>query len=516
MSGRYAEEDIDSSVINRDDVFYTNIPGRLDRLPWSRWHWFVATALGIAWILDGIEVSTVSLSLRQLHDLWGISATKSSLIGTVYVCGTLVGSILFGSLADKYGRKRLFVLTPATYLLATIGAATSQTYAQFIAANFFIGLGIGGEYSAMNSAINELIPSAVRGWVDLAINGSYWLGVAISASMSIYFLNTNNFETNVGFRIPFGIGAVLAFFVVLSRFLLDESPRWLLTHNQPEEAERIVRKIEEKVESRFHSGEMLSDVPATLAVRLNEKHMGLIDVAVKTFSLYPKRAALGAILMISQAFFYNAIFFSFSMILTTFYTVPPDDVGIYLIPFAIGNFLGAVTIGRFFDTIGRKKMICFTYTMSGLLLLVTGVLFEQGVLNKYTQTLCWSIVFFFSSAGASSAYLTISEIFPLEVRALAIALFYSIGAIGGMIGPVLLGYLISSNSPVQVLGGYAIAAVLMFLASFIELIWGIDAEGKSLEEIAAPLSATNEADEESTRKHLHTTIQDMSYRTLDD
>jgi len=412
----------------------------------------------------------------------GLSSSQIGLTGTVYILGCIIGSLIFGYLADKYGRQKLFIATPIVYLLATACTGFSWNMASFCICQFVKGLGIGGEYSAMNSAINELIPARVRGWVDLAVNGSYWLGAVLASGLSLIFLDPTILPVDLGWRLPFAIGGVVGIAIIFCRILfIPESPRWLITHDRVEEAEAIVSSIERKVSPNHE----LPPVDAYITV---SKKVGTLAEVLQSMMTrkYFRRSAVALALMISQAFFYNAIFFSYALILTTFYGVKEEKVGLYLIPFAIGNFLGCILIGRFFDTVGRKKMIFGTYVGSALLLILTGALFVGDQLNAVTQTVSWSIIFFFASAGASSAYLTISEVFPVEVRALAISLFYSIGTgAGGLIGPALFGVLVQSGQRVNLMMGYVLGAVLMILAAIMEIIWGIDAEGKSLEEITA-------------------------------
>ncbi|KAL6073336.1 MFS transporter, variant 2 [Balamuthia mandrillaris] len=484
--------DGDDSVhepIRKANEIRTNIPARMDRLPWAPWHWLVCIALGISWILDGIQVTSLGIigdTLKE-EDTLHISSKQVGLLGTIYILGAVTGALFFGIISDKYGRKRLFIITPAVYLTATFASAFSWNFESFASFIFFVGLGIGGEYSAMNSAINEFIPARVRGIVDLAINGSYWFGAAIGAAASILFLDRDIFPANIGWRLPAGIGSVLGIIIILTRMFLPESPRWLMTHNRLEEAEAIVSGIESKIERQ--KGIVL-DVPRnTITINTSSKALNIFRVLHEIFRNYWSRAILSLALMVSQAFFYNAIFFTYALILTDFYGVASSHIGYYLIPFALGNFLGAVTIGRLFDTIGRKPMIFFTYTMSATLLIGTGVLFKFEYLTAFSQTVCWSIIFFFSSAGASSAYLTISEVFPLEVRAIAIAVFYSLGtAGGGLLGPVLFGALIASEDRTQLLWGYVLGSALMYFAAIIVIFFGVNAEGKSLEEIAAPIT----------------------------
>jgi MFS family permease len=470
----------------------TNIPNRMDRLPWSRWHWIVVVALGITWILDGLEVTIVGAiaSVLQKADTLHLSTVEVSSAGTWYLVGAVIGALVFGRLADKWGRKKLFMITLGVYLAATVLTAFSPNYAWFAVMRFFTGAGIGGEYSAINSAIDELIPARARGWTDLAINGSWWVGTAVGAALTVVLTNPAILPPDVGWRLSFGMGAILGLAVLFVRRHVPESPRWLMMHGRFDEADQVVGGIEREVmkDDKITS---LPEPEGSILIR-PQGAVKLTTVARTLLRDYPTRSLLGFSLMVGQAFLYNAIFFTYGLVLTTFYHIPADTVGLYLIPFAIGNFMGPLTIGRLFDTIGRRTMITFTYVISGILLAITGVLFVAGILNPVTQTICWMVIFFFASAGASAAYLTVSEIFPLETRALAIALFYAIGQGASALAPVLFGALIATQKPVNVFYGYLFGATLMVAAGLVELFFGIHAERQSLENIAKPLSAVGD------------------------
>ena len=462
----------------------TDIPARLDRLPWSRFHTLVIVALGITWVLDGLEVTlagAVSGALK-LSPVLRMTDAQVGLSASLYLAGAVIGACFFGWLTDKLGRKKLFSITLGVYLLATALTACSWDVASFVVFRFFTGAGIGGEYAAINSAIQELIPARYRGRIDLGINGSYWIGAALGALGTVLLLEPGWLAVDVGWRAAFGIGAVLGLFILCLRAWLPESPRWLMVHGRVDEAERVMAGIEKRAG--------VSDVPPDLPrLRLRHRRTRLLDVLRSLFRLYPKRSALGLILMASQAFFYNAIFFTYALVLGRFFGVPSGEVGLYLLPFAAGNVLGPWLLGRWFDTLGRRVMITATYAISGLLLAVTAWLFVNGWLSAAGQTVAWSVVFFFASAAASSAYLTVGESFPLEVRALAIALFYALGTgLGGVVAPWFFGILIGSGERVQVAHGYVIGAVLMLVAAAAAWRWCIPAERRSLEDVAAPLS----------------------------
>ncbi len=467
----------------------TDVPARLDRLPWSRFHRLVVAALGITWILDGLEVTlagSVAAALQtspRLH----LTAEQVGLTGSAYLAGAVLGALFFGHLTDRLGRKKLFNVTLGVYLVATALTAFSWNFESFLFFRFLTGAGIGGEYSAINSAIQELIPARLRGRIDLAINGSFWIGAAAGALVSVWLLDPALFGEDMGWRIAFGSGAVLGLFILYLRRFLPESPRWLMIHGRDGEAHEVVSGIEARV---IESEKVeLSAVEATLA--LGDPHkLTLASVAQTLLKHYPGRTVLGVVLMASQAFIYNAIFFTYALVLTKFYGVAADKVGLYILPFALGNFLGPLLLGHLFDSLGRKPMIVATYALAGILLAVTGQLFHMGVLTATTQTAMWTVVFFFASAAASAAYLTVGECFPLEVRALTIALFYALGTLlGGVGGPWLFGVLIGSGDRGSVLVGYLIGAALMIVAAVVELLLGVKAEGKSLEDVAPPLSA---------------------------
>jgi MFS family permease len=478
----------------------TKVPGRLDRLPWSRFHWMVVIGLGTVWILDGLEVTIVGSIASRLTEKGSGLALSTSQIGTAaafYVGGACLGALFFGQLTDRFGRKKLFLLTLLVYIVATVATAFASTALFFFIARFFTGAGIGGEYAAINSAIDELIPARVRGRVDLIINGSYWLGAAFGALGSLLLLDTSIFAADVGWRIAFGIGAVLGLAILLVRRHVPESPRWLFIHGREEEAERIVDGIEREVEEE--TSEPLDEPGGSITVH-QRKTISFREVARTAFKVYPRRTILGFALFIGQAFIYNAVTFDLGSILSEFFKIESGKVPIYIALFAVSNFLGPLLLGRLFDTIGRKPMVAFTYIGSGVVLIVLTILFVGGSLGLWGFMALLLGTFFLASAGASSAYLTVSEIFPMETRALAIAFFYAIGtAIGGITGPLLFAKLIATGNESSVAVGFYLGAGIMIIGGIVEIVLGVKAEGQQLEDIATPLTAEGE-EEQPERK----------------
>jgi len=462
------------------------VPARLDRLPWSSWHWLIVVSLGAIWILDGLEVTLAGAlgGILTRHETLGLTDTQVGASATCYLTGAVLGALLFGYGTDRFGRKKLFFITVAVYLIGTALSAFSWNFESYAVFRALTGAGIGGEYAAINSAIDELIPARVRGRVDLIINGSYWIGAAVGAVATLVLLDPRHVPVWLGWRFAFGIGATLGLIVIFFRRWIPESPRWLMIHGRNSEAEQIVAEVERKIGA---SPLLQSNTSITILTRRHTPWREMWDAIVHE---YRRRSFLGLVLMSTQAFFYNAIFFTYALVLMRFYGVPEQKVGGYLLPFALGNVLGPLLLGHLFDTIGRKKMITATYGLAGILLALTGCLFRAGVLTAQTQTLAWTIIFFIASAAASSAYLTVSEIFPLEIRALAIAIFYAIGTlIGGVGAPLLFGWIIGSGSITALFIGYLVAAALMIFGAAIEAWIGIPAERCSLEHIAAPLSS---------------------------
>jgi MFS family permease len=476
------------------------VPARLDRLPWSKFHWRVVIALGITWVLDGIEITVAGAIGARLTEAGTLHFTPGEigLAASVYLFGEVVGALYFGRLADKLGRRKLFIITLGVYLIGNLLTAFSFSFVFFILTRFIAGLGIGGEYAAINSAIDELIPADYRGRVDLAINGTYWLGAMIGAAANIAFLNKDIFGINVGWRLGLLVGPVIGVAVWGLRRHIPESPRWLLTHGQSDEADRVVDGIERDIEA---GGTTLPPVdPADALVVEERQEPGYKELAQVIIRDYPSRAFLGFMLMVTQSFLYNAIFFTFALILGKFYGISGGAVGYFIFPFAVGNLLGPVLLGKLFDTVGRRIMIGGTYCSSAILLFITGLLFKNGSLNATTQTILWCIIFFIASAAASSAYLTVSEIFPLEIRAKAISLFFAVSQFfGGVIAPFLFGKLVGAagSGPVPdrnpLFWGYTIGSVLMFLGGLTAFVFGVNAERQSLESVAKPLSARDVA-----------------------
>jgi MFS family permease len=471
----------------------TDIPARLDRLPWSNWHWRVVVALGITWILDGLEVTIVGTLGARLTEpeALGLTDVQVGSIGSFYIVGAVLGALIFGWLTDRLGRKKLFMVSLGWYTVFTVLSGFAWDYPTFALCRFLTGMGIGGEYSAINSAIDELIPARRRGWTDLAINSSWWIGTIVGSALSLLLLDPRVFPVALGWRLAFFLGAFIALAVLWLRREVPESPRWLMTHGRIEEAEAIVRRIEETVRASL-GGRPLPAARGTKVTIDTGRTISLGQAARTMGRVYPSRTFLALTLMVTQAFLYNAIFFTEALVLTRFFGVPSGSVGLYIFPFAIGNLLGPWLLGGLFDVVGRRPMIALTYAISGVLLALTGFWFMNGQLTATTITICWSVIFFFASAGASSAYLTASEIFPIEIRAMAIAIVYSVGTlVGGGVAPVLFGALIESGSPERVFYGYLLGAALMILGGVVELVLGVPAERKSLEEIAPPLSSVS-------------------------
>jgi MFS family permease len=473
---------------NDDRVIETDIPSRLDSLRWSGFHTRVVLALGITWILDGLEVTLAGALSGALKESPALRFSNFDIgfANSAYLAGAVLGALGFGWLTDRIGRKKLFFITLAVYLTATAATALSWGVASYAVFRFFTGAGIGGEYTAINSTIQELVPARYRGWTDLVINGSFWIGAAIGAVSAIVLLDPALLGPDLGWRLAYLTGACLGLVVLVMRMWIPESPRWLMIHGHPDRALAIVTDIERSATGQVQ--DPAQHAWAKIRLRMRD-HTPLREVAHTLFSLYRQRSLVGLALMIAQAFFYNAIFFTFALVLTSFYGIASNQVGWYILPFAAGNFLGPLLLGRLFDTLGRRVMITLTYGVSGILLAISGYLFAIGVLSAQTQTIAWMVIFFFASPAASAAYLTVSETFPLEVRALAIALFYAIGTgIGGVAGPALFGALVDSGSRNSVFAGYLLGSGLMVAAAAIAWRYCIAAERQPLESVARPLA----------------------------
>jgi len=470
------------------------IPARLDALPWTRFHTRLITALGTAWILDGLEITLAGAvgGVLTNSDTLHLSSAAVGSIATVYLVGQVAGALIFGRLSDKLGRRKLFTVTLGIYLIGSgLTAATSGAGAGWVAflylTRFIAGAGIGGEYAAINSAIDEMIPARYRGRVDIGVNGTYWAGSIIGTLVSLLLLNA--IGPQLGWRLGFLAGPALAGVIIYVRRALPESPRWLLTHGRADQAEQTMSAIEQQ--ARTDLGQPLPPAGDDRAIEVHPiRFVGYLTLLRLLVTSYRRRAVLGASLMITQSFLYNAIFFTYTLVLTKFYHVSGTLAPAYLIAFAVGNLAGPLLIGRLFDTLGRKIMISGTYITSGALLALAAWLFDAGYLTAVTQTIAWCVIFFFASAGASAGYLTVSEIFPLEVRAEAIAVFFAIAQCFGAIGPILYGALIGDGSdPARLFTGYLIGGGVMIIGGLTELVLGVQAQNQPLEEVARPLSA---------------------------
>jgi MFS family permease len=477
------------------------VPARMDRLPWTRFHWSVVVGLGVAWILDGLEIQIVASAGFQRT--LGLSSAQVGLVATVYLVGQVVGALYFGRLSDRLGRRRLFILTLVIYLIGSAVAGLSFSLWFLLIFRFVAGMGIGGEYAAINSAIDELIPSKYRGRIDIAINGTYWGGAALGATANLFLLNDKLFDVNWGWRIAFFIGPVLGLGIIYLRRHIPESPRWLMTHGREKDAEKTVDEIEQRIRTE---GITLPEVDKSKSIDVTASgSLPFLSIGRVFFRKYPKRAFVAATMFITQSFLYNAIFFTYALVLQNFYHTSPSSTQFYFFPFAIGNLIGPLVLGRLFDTWGRRKMIFLTYGLSGTVLAVSALLFSAGALNATTQTVFWCVSFFFASAGASAAYLTASEIFPLELRSQAISYFFAIGQIAGSVAPLIYGSFIGDGSdrgPLTI--GYLLGAGLMIVGGVVALVFGVNAEQQSLEDVAEPLSKVGANDDGGHRERRAT------------
>lgn len=474
-----------------DSVVETHVPARLDRLPWSRWHWMIITALGVTWILDGLEVTLAGALAATLKNptALGLTDAEVGFTATAYLTGAVLGALIFGYLTDRLGRKKLFFITLGVYLTATALSGLAWNFWSFALFRALTGAGIGGEYAAINSAIDELIPARLRGQVDLAINATYWIGAALGSVLTLFLLDPRWLAPWLGWRLVFGVGAALGLAILIFRRWVPESPRWLMVHGDPQEAEKIVGDIEKTIQEQ--AGELPKVESEVTRIRVR-RETPWPEIWHTVAHEHRQRSILGFVLMASQAFFFNAILFSYALVLTKFYGVAAERVSNYLLPITLGNALGPILIGRLFDVVGRKPMIVITYGASGVLLAISGWLFKHEMLTAQSQAIWWSVIFFIASAAASSAYLTVSEIFPLEIRGLAISLFYAIGTlVGGVGAPALFGYLIGLGAREPLFYGYLAGALFMIVAAVVEAWIGVKAERQSLESIAQPLSAGN-------------------------
>jgi MFS family permease len=474
----------------------SNVSQRLDRLPWSSWHWLVVIALGVTWVLDGLETSLVSSVSARLTESYALHLSNSEIGigGSIYLLGQVLGALFFGFATDRFGRKKLFYWTLAIYMVGSALTGLSFNFFSYGVCRFIAGMGLGGEYSAINSAIDELIPARLRGRVDLIINSTYWLGAMIGALGSSILLSSGAIPDAISWRVAFLVGGILGLLIMLLRGWVPESPRWLFIHGQADKAEKIVTEIEQKVARSKRGG--IQPITHPRMTRIKVRSRTPWSEIFRTLIIdHPTRSLLGLVLMVAQTFLYNAIFFTFGLILKKFFNVPSESVGGYIFPFALGNLLGPVLLGRLFDTIGRKTMIAVTYALSGILLMVSAWMFSAGLLNATTQTIAWSVIFFFASSAASAAYLTVSEIFPSEMRGLAIAIFYAFGtAVGGVCGPAIFGGITDRGNKEELVIAFCLSGAVMIVAAVIEAMIGVKAEGKSLEEIAPPLSSYGVAD----------------------
>ena len=474
------------------DVVETNIPARLDRLPWSRWHTRIIAALGTSWLLDGLEVTLVGSLSGILESQAGLHLTDAQVTGaaTTYLAGAVVGALLFGYLTDRFGRRKLFLMTLATYSVATIASGFSWGLGSFSVFRFFTGVGIGGEYAAINSAVDELIPGKLRGTVDLVVNGTFWLGATVGALAAMLLMEGHFLPRNTGWRYAFGVGGSLGIIVLILRLYVPESPRWLMLRGQEEDGNHVVDDIEAKV-THGDAGKLPAPQGDKLKIKVRD-HTPLREIFHNMAGENRKRSALALVLMAAQSFFFNAVFFSYGLVIKRFFHVENQELPIHLLPFAIASFFGPITLGRLFDKIGRKPMITFSYGLSGLLLAGVVAPFALGLLGPLGVGICFTAIFFIASSAGSAAYLTVSELFPLEIRAFAIAIFYAIGTlIGGVGAPLLFGVLISTNSKAYVALGYGLGAVLMLGGAACEHFIGVEAAGKGLEAVSKPLQSSS-------------------------
>lgn len=475
-----------------DDTVRSLVPARLDRMPWSRFHVRIVVGLGVSWVLNGLEIQIVSQigTVLQNTAVLGLTSREVGLIFSVYLFGQVIGALVFGRLTDRFGRRKLFVATLGLYLGASALAAFSLDLWFLLACRFLAGTGIGGEYTAINSAIDEMIPAYYRGRVNIMVNGSYWAGAMVGAAANVLLLDPALLPLDLGWRISLLIGPAIGLVVIRQRLKIDESPRWLLAHQRPQEAEAVLDRIETDLASRKVE---FDTIPPERALPIPRKaDTSYRHIARTMLKDYLSRSILGLAMMITQAVLYNAVFFTYGLVLVRFFDVPNATAGHLFLSFAAANLAGPLLLAWFFDTVGRRRMITLTFGVSGVLLMISAQLFSLGLLTAVTQTAAWCVIFFFASAGASSSYLTISEIFPLEMRAQAISFFFAISQlIGGVAMPALFGFLIGDGASVDrtpLAYGYQAIAVLLVAVAILACFTRVNAERKSLEAIVRPLS----------------------------
>jgi MFS family permease len=442
----------------------------------------VVAVLSVTWLLDGLEGSLGGSLAGALKGSSGLSFTDGELglISSFYLAGAVAGALIFGYLADRFGRRKLFTWTLLLYVCATAATGLSWNLFGFTLFRVLTGAGIGGEYAAINSAVDEIVPARLRGRIDLWINGTFWVGIILGGVACTVFLSPLMFRNELGWRLAFFTGVPLGVLVLFMRRYIPESPRWLIAHGGTNAAELVMASIESSVARQFGKRAIACD-----SIRLPVYAESTFRRALRlVVGPYRRRSLLCFGLMAAQAFFYNSVFFSLALVLLRYYGLPAARVGFFFIPIAAANCLGPMLLGPLFDTIGRKRMIAATYCASGVLLFVGSWLFYADRLTLVSQVAWWSAIFFFASTAASSAYLTVSEVFPQEIRASAIAIFYAFGTIaGGVFGPLIFGRILGSGTRGLLFVGYGFGALVMVATGLAQARWGIAAERRSLEEL---------------------------------
>jgi MFS family permease len=502
---------------NNNEFLKESIPKRLDNLPYSKFHTLIICSLGISWILDGYEVSLLSVLSGVVQNSFDVTEKEIGISGSLYLLGCVIGSLFFGFLASLYGRKTLFNVTLVIYGLSIITTSFSINIYMFFVCRFFTGIAVGGEYSSIFAAIDELIPPTIRGRADLIIDGTWHFGSFLASIISFFVLNNGNIVSeNLLMRILFGLGAISIIPVIYMRKYIPESPRWLIYKKKYKEANIVMNSIEsrcnfntpknmnkdnkvdienkeslicnEKLETNNDiSPFLICSKISTKQITNNDisKNYTFSDIFAFLFRTHRSRFFYALILMSSQAFFYNGIFYSYTLILQNFYSIKKENVGLFLIPLSAASFLGPILFGKYFDSWSRRKMIALTYITSGILLSLTSLNFLIGYFGIVVQQIFWFITFLVASPAASSAHLTISEIFPIEMRSQAMAIFFSMGlGIGGVISPSLFGWLVSKKNREDIFISYLFAAFVMIFAGIFGFYFGVDSEGKSLESIS--------------------------------